>query len=89
VTRTIVCRHLANKKNDEARIKHLKELIIDKRRQIYLTHNDYVYKIREYNFVERQSIDKFKQLLKHYDDSQLLFTKHWYTTRHIRRYKFN
>ncbi|CAF0979554.1 unnamed protein product [Adineta steineri] len=65
------------KKGDDSRIKHLKDIVIDKRSNLYRTHNEYIYKIREYNFIDEQYVRKIRSLINYHEAIQVILNKSW------------
>ncbi|CAF3729180.1 unnamed protein product [Rotaria sordida] len=65
------------RKNDDSRLKNLKDVVIEKRGNVYRAHNDYVLKIREYNFIDKEYIQKIRNLLIYHDESQSIINKSW------------
>ncbi|CAF4182314.1 unnamed protein product, partial [Rotaria sp. Silwood2] len=65
------------RKNDDSRIKNLKDVVIEKRGNVYRAHNDYILKVREYNFIDKEYIQKVRNLLMYHEESQSLINKSW------------
>ncbi len=64
-------------KGDDSRIRHLKESVIDKRGYVYRAHNDYIIKIREYNFIDQQHVQKIRNLLNYHEVVEFILNKSW------------
>jgi len=69
--------YLDARKSDDTRIKHLKDSVIEKRGNVYRAHNEYIVKIREYNFVDKQYVHKVRNLLIYHEEVQLILNKSW------------
>ena len=68
---------LARQNRDETRIKHLTEAVIDRRGILCRTHNDYLQKLREYNFVDEQYGQRLRRLLAYHDEAQTILNQSW------------
>jgi hypothetical protein len=69
--------YLDSRKGDDARIKSLKDIVIERRGNVYRAHNEYVLKIREYNFIDEQYVRKVRNLLIYHEEIQLILNKPW------------
>lgn len=77
-SRSTLGRDLLDGRNaDDSRTKHLKEAVIDRRGNLSRAHNDYVYKLREYNFVDQQYVQKLRQLLVYHEEAQSILSQSW------------
>ncbi|CAF1382169.1 unnamed protein product [Rotaria sp. Silwood1] len=65
------------RKSDDSRIKNLKDVVIEKRGNVYRAHNDYILKIREYNFIDKEYVQKVRSLLIYHEESQSLLNRSW------------
>lgn len=72
---SFVC--LGTKKTDDSRIKHLKESVIEKRGNVHRAHNDYIIKLREYQFIDQQYVHKIRNLLIYHESVELILNKSW------------
>ena len=52
--------------------------MIEKRGNVYRIHNEYILKIREYNFIDKQYIQKIRNLLIYHEETQLSANKLWF-----------
>ena len=69
--------YLDPRKGDDTRIKNLKDIVIDRRGNVYRAHNEYILKIREYNFIDEQYVRKIRNLLNYHEQIQLVLNKSW------------
>jgi len=69
--------YLDARKSDDSRIKHLKDSVIEKRANLYRAHNEYIVKIREFNFADKQYVLKVRNLLIYHEEIQLILNKSW------------
>jgi hypothetical protein len=74
--------YLDSRKGDDSRIRHLKESVIDKRGNVYRAHNDYIIKIREYNFIDQQYVQKIRNLLNYHEAVEFILNKSWSVSNH-------
>jgi len=69
--------YLAARIGDDSRIGDIKRQVIEKRDNVYRTHNEYVLAIREYNFIDEQYIRKIHNLLVYHEEAQLILNRQW------------
>lgn len=72
-----LCFTLDTRKNEDSKIKNLKDTVNEKRGNVYRAHNDYLFKIREYNFIDKDRVEKIRSLVNYYDESQKFINKSW------------
>lgn len=69
--------YLGVRKGDDSRKKHLKDIVIEKRGFLYRAHNEYILKIREYNFIDGEYVSKIRNLINYHEEAQLILNKSW------------
>ena len=52
-------------------------MVIERRGNLYRSHNDYILKMREYNFIDEQYVRKVRNLLIYHEEAQLILNKQW------------
>ena len=61
-------------------MKTLKDSVLDKRRNVYRAHNDYVYRLREYHLMDEKYRQNLRQLLDHHEEVQLILNRSWFVS---------
>lgn len=72
-----ICRFLAARKSDESRVKQLEDSLKSKGAIVYRTHNEYVIKLREYNFLDQLYLYKIRNLLNYHQSIECLLNRAW------------
>lgn len=67
----------ATRKLDESKIKSIKENLNEKRANLCRTHNDYVYKIREYQLIDEENLHRLRSLLNFQEEIQIILARNW------------
>ncbi|CAF2069418.1 unnamed protein product [Rotaria magnacalcarata] len=67
------------RRNDDSRVKSLKDAVMEKRANVYRAHNDYIFKIREYNLIDKEHAQKVRSLINYHEESQFFINKSWQT----------
>lgn len=70
--------NVGSRKPNEKKVKELKDAMIDKRTQLYRTHNDYLWKLNELNFLDGLYVEKLQNLLIYHEEIQTLLNKNWF-----------
>lgn len=77
ILRLIFIFDLESKKPDSNRLKQLNESVLDKGANVFRAHNEYIIKLREYNFADELYVSKIKNLLIYHEESQYILNKTW------------
>ena len=61
----------------------MKRLVMEKRDHVYRAHNEYVLKVREYNFIDEQYVRKIHNLLIYHEETQLILNRQWFVKKSL------
>ena len=72
------CLILGSRRCDESRVKQMEESLKSKGANVYRAHNEYIIKLREYNFTDQIYLYKIRTLLDYHESIECLLNRAWF-----------